>query len=383
LRRLADIRPVVKYAALRAVDRGIGALARGRLDMHARLAEFTGPDSSRPGITFDQIEPPGKVRVQGPRAAVGEVMNEHRRLWDAVTGDYSLSAAGILGLPGGRFHLPSGIVAVDGRFPTETVPLDRFPFSWQFLDATRALWARARPVEDGYLLTLQLSHGYYHWVCETLPLVSLIEAHDPERTNPIYVGADLPPFVAEYLEIFGVADRCRALDRGVYRAERLLVPTFPGGAEWPSPAHLELVRRRSLDALDLSPRPKRRLLISRADAIDRRVLDEDALVDGLADLGVEPVTLEGRSVAEQVELFHDAELIITPHGAGATNMLFAPGDCGIVELVGHSHYSACYMVIASTLGQPYAYVQCGERNRQLVVDPANVRSAVEAVLSGT
>jgi hypothetical protein len=350
--------PRAKYAVHRLADRGIHALARQGLDLRARRAAFVECDSAWPGTEFHQFEQPQDVAVQGPSIAIDSAPCGYKRLCASVTQGYSLSAAGILVLSAGRFQLPSGIVAVNGRFPSETIPLNGFPYSWQFLDAMRALWSPAKTVPDGYLLGLQLSHGYYHWVCEVLPR-----------------------FVTEYLRIFGLEDRCVRLKRGVYRAQRLFVPTFPGGAEWPSPRHLHAVRARALGALDLRPHASRRLLISRADAIDRRVVNEDELLAGLGDVGFERVTLDDLSVKDQIQLFHQAQLIVAPHGAGTSNVLFAPRDSGLVELVGLSHYAACYMIVTSALGQRYGYVQCDERRRQLVVNVTDVRSAVHAILA--
>jgi capsular polysaccharide biosynthesis protein len=284
-----------------------------------------------------------------------------------------------LTLEQGRFHTPSGIVSAGGFFPAETIPLDGFPYSWQFLDAMRAARATAAPVSDGYLLGLQLSGNYYHWVAEVLPLLFLIEAHDPAGELPIYLGADLPRFVREYLDLLRPGRRFVWLDRGVYSADRLLVPTFPGGAEWPSANHLLAVRRKVLSALELVPEPRRRLLISRGDALDRKVLNEAELFESLSGRGFEHVTLSHLSASEQIRLFAEAELVVAPHGAGTANLLFAPRECRVVELLGQNHVAACFLIAASVVGQRYGYIECRERQRQLVVEPAEVHSLIEAV----
>ena len=69
-------------------------------------------------------------------------------------------------------------------------------------------------------------------------------------------------------------------------------------------------------------------------------------------------------------------MIVSPHGAGLANMLFARDGCRVVELVGRRHYAACYLIIASVLGQPYDYVSCDDRGRDLVVDPHDVVTVV-------
>ena len=48
--------------------------------------------------------------------------------------------------------------------------------------------------------------------------------------------------------------------------------------------------------------------------------------------GFEDTILEGRSPAEQISLFRDAEAVVGVHGAGLTNILFSPPDCKIVSI---------------------------------------------------
>jgi capsular polysaccharide biosynthesis protein len=342
-----------------------------------RVVPFAGSDRS--GSRFDTLEGLGEVHVSPPAAGIDRFSPGFSAVWSRVTPSYSLAACGILTLERGRFHAPSGIVSADGLFPAETIPLDGFPYSWQFLDAVRTVRATPTPIGDGYLLGLQLSVNYYHWVAEILPLLFLIEAHDPAGDLPIYLGADLPEFVREYLELLRPGRRFVWLDRGVYVAERLLVPTFPGGAEWPAANHLLAVRRNVLSALGLAPRPRRRLLISRGDALDRRILNEDELLESLSGRGFEHVTLSHLSAVEQIRLFAQAEIVVAPHGAGTANVLFAPRECRVIELIGKNRVAACFMVAASVVGQRYGYIECRERQRQLLVKPAEVHSLIAAV----
>ena len=319
--------------------------------------------------------------MRGPRAVVDPAPGDFHRMCAEAAEGYTLRPAGIARLEGARFHAPGGVVSVDGRFPEELVPLAGFPYSWQLLPTARTLWSKATPVPDGYLLGLQLAHSYYHWLCEILPLAQLIADDDPEGRLPVYVGADLPGFVTAHLELLGLADRVRHLGTGTYRAERLLVPVYPGGAEWPSPEHLLAVRRRLLSATDPGPGDgaQRRILISREDAGDRRLTNERELLQALEPLGFERLTLGGLSALDQIRIFREAETIVAPHGGGLSNMLFAPADCRVIELLGTHHASACFMLMASALGQPYGYAACRDVARDLHVDPHDVTTLIEAL----
>ena len=101
-----------------------------------------------------------------------------------------------------------------------------------------------------------------------------------------------------------------------------------------------------------------RFYISRARAKSRRVSNEDELAPMLKSFGIEIVQAETLPIEEQAALFRNAELIVSPHGAGLANMLFSrrtsivelfpngladDGDLpvhyfGLAESLGHRHY---------------------------------------------
>ena len=102
-----------------------------------------------------------------------------------------------------------------------------------------------------------------------------------------------------------------------------------------------------------------RFYISRARAKSRRVSNEEQLLPMLKSFGIEIVHAEAMPIAEQAALFRNARLIVSPHGAGLSNMLFSrrtsivelypnglvdDGDLpvhffGLAESLGHSHHA--------------------------------------------
>ncbi|HBW56875.1 MAG TPA: hypothetical protein DEF27_03370, partial [Oscillatoriales bacterium UBA8482] len=61
--------------------------------------------------------------------------------------------------------------------------------------------------------------------------------------------------------------------------------------------------------------------------------------------GVVPVELETLSVAEQARLFAHAKVIIAPHGAGLTNLMFCSPETIVIELVSPHYIRHYYWVI--------------------------------------
>lgn len=96
------------------------------------------------------------------------------------------------------------------------------------------------------------------------------------------------------------------------------------------------LRARALKAIegqDFSHLP-RRFFVGRDDrqSRSRRMAGEDLLFEHLALFGFEYVVFESLSPLEQIALMANAEMMISPHGAGFTNMLFAGPQACVIEL---------------------------------------------------
>jgi capsular polysaccharide biosynthesis protein len=77
----------------------------------------------------------------------------------------------------------------------------------------------------------------------------------------------------------------------------------------------------------------RRIFISRRDVNTRVLNDESLLVKQLELRGFDCPVMSGLTLREQAELCANAEIIISTHGAGLSNMLFRNGRCKIVEII--------------------------------------------------
>lgn len=132
----------------------------------------------------------------------------------------------------------------------------------------------------------------------------------------------------------------------------------------------------------LGPPRGRRLLISRAGQTTRRVLNEADLAARLAPLGFETVRPETLSHAEQVRLFHDAELVIAVTGAALTNLLFCSPSCTVIELRARDSGQSLYAGLSLQLGLRHRMVGCDSHGsaRDLTVDPEAVVSVAQDLL---
>lgn len=184
------------------------------------------------------------------------------------------------------------------------------------------------------LLSNAWVENYYHWLCFALPNLRVALEVLGGPPDHVYVGRPLRPFHLETLAAFGI-DASRVIERGA-TADRV-VATFPDRWGAPDRASLAFVRDclRTLPSERAPrPRPGRRLFIRRGNTRHRRLLNADEIERWLVrSHAFEPLTMDGRTVAEQAELFGDAAIVVAPHGAALTNLLFARPGLEVVELL--------------------------------------------------
>ena len=238
--------------------------------------------------------------------------------------------------------------------------------------------------------------NYYHWIHD-----ALLRLHGAEDHLPSEVKYLVPPlsqaFKRETLHMLGLHDEQLVTFTGeeVWQCERLWFASLPpSGAEVPEAVSWLRERIFSATATRPSSSARRRLYISRKGAVHGRVVNEDELVSVLESKGFEIIEPEQMSVAEQVQMFSQAEYIVAPHGAGQTNMVFAGPSCKNLELLEPKWASdrtgaSAFWTLAETIGQPFAYVVCDSVSSSrgwradLYVSPAVLENALASVLDGT
>jgi hypothetical protein len=262
--------------------------------------------------------------------------------------------------------------------------------------ASYGTWPFVRPQLDRSLPEIDLAvpllhrwaHNYSHWTEEWLTQfegLRYYRARTGERPT-ILVPPDPPAFVGESLATLGYdADDWIEWPGGRLRVERLVLPSIrrfrsdtsddyvrmPSGLRWLR----ETVRGNvPLPAPDEYPS---KLFISREDAATRRIVNRDAVESALHRRGFETVVLTELSFVEQKRLFAHADVIVGTHGAGLTELVYAP-DAAVLELLG-SYMVPVYFEMATGLGMPYGCLNCEAAGDDLVVDVEALLGAVDAL----
>jgi len=179
--------------------------------------------------------------------------------------------------------------------------------------------------------------NYFHFVVQQILYFAAFERLN--LSAPIFTGLNksgLKPWQKRYLELLEI-DTFQFLEVSTnYRIQELVVlPEMP--ALRYNKQLLNSFRNRILKSLACSQDFRKsdfskRVLISRADATNRQIKNEHELLNFLEPFGFEKIVLSQLNVDQQVALFHKAEVIIAPHGAGNTNLLYCQPWVHFIEL---------------------------------------------------
>ena len=252
-------------------------------------------------------------------------------------------------VPGGRVVHEGAIVSPDGqtvardvsivvgRVPDHDHPLCHLP-----------RMPRSRRLR-GRVLNAATAGGrsYYHWLVEELPRLVEGVDHDPR-----YVIAHRGR-TRQVLDLLGCAAELIEAETHVHsRCDELVVGHLHGPCGYPAPLGVERIR----DVADRFALPRshaEKIYVSRAGAAHRRVVREGELWDSLESRGFVRLDLERMSWAEQIAAFANARVVVAPHGAGLSNVVFCPPGAIVIELFNRRYVHACYWMLCDVRGLDY------------------------------
>jgi capsular polysaccharide biosynthesis protein len=207
---------------------------------------------------------------------------------------------------------------------------------------------------DWYSIRSYWSYSYHHWFWDDLPRLLTAIPHLPPNTQ-FLVGEPFSEFQRESLQALGIAaNRIKVQPSDInFKIERLWFATPLGDSEFAATAPDIAQQLQAILNPTPHPSPYRKIYISRSLARYRRIVNESELIPILENLGFEIVHAEKLSFASQVKLFNEAKVILSSHGAGLTNMLFAPSSALILELFEPTAGRPHYWMMAHALGHNY------------------------------
>lgn len=254
----------------------------------------------------------------------------------------------------------------DGRIVAETLPTRAHEASAeQAFSAKQARPGRRAAVARAVLLTSARHANYCRWWFDCVSRAFVADAYQrlvPEFAKaPVLTPTGTSRFQAESLELLSlqpVPGNERFLEVG-----DLLIPcglTHRNGQRVSGlvPSYMEFLKARlpAVAPKSLSGDGSR-LYISRAKAAIRRLRNEGELLDALSPFGFTVVDPGSFSLKEQVVLFSRARIIVAPHGAALTNLLFGSASLRLVEIFSREGlHTSSFRHLCQFLGGAYSVV---------------------------
>ncbi|MFK7848116.1 MAG: DUF563 domain-containing protein [Rhodothermales bacterium] len=109
------------------------------------------------------------------------------------------------------------------------------------------------------------------------------------------------------------------------------------------------------------------MYVSRHKATQRRITNEDEVIDHLKQKGFRVVVLEDMSLSEQAQCFATSDIIVAQHGAALTNLLYKKYG-GLIEIFSSKQSPHHYSEHARTLGLHYEAINLENSNYSDDVD---------------
>lgn len=210
------------------------------------------------------------------------------------------------------------------------------------------------------------THGqsnYYHWLLNALPKIHLLDKSGLEY-DKIYVEVKTK-FQEETLKVLGYESEkiINSSTTSFLSASQLIVPSLPAYNQvgditaWSCDFLRQRFLARNVLTSALFKNEYKRIYISRADASYRKVINELEVTDFLEKYGFSVVQLGNLSFLDQVKLFRDVEIVVAPHGAGLSNLVFCPEGAKVIEIFASPDYvSPLYWVLSQHIGLDYYYL---------------------------
>jgi Glycosyltransferase 61 len=203
--------------------------------------------------------------------------------------------------------------------------------------------------------------SYFHWLTEVLPRVEILRKALPTKLENIdrfiVNPADKLPIITESLSLLGISsDKLIFADIDSHiQSEMFVIPSLAGYTGNPPAWVCEFLRESFLKyKSEIAPISK--LYISRAKASYRKITNEDEVLECLLIAGFTPIYLEEYNFITQIALLSNAEIIVAPHGAGLTNLIWCNTGTKVLEIFSPNYVNVCFWTIADRLGLEYFYM---------------------------
>lgn len=204
--------------------------------------------------------------------------------------------------------------------------------------------------------------NYFHWFFDLLPKFHLLKrAGWFDEVDWFILPSYNRPYQKETLRALGIDEKKIIQGDKVthLQVEQLIVTSFIRTAQHIPVWACEFLKDFSSKIPTIQTQDSHPYIyVSREDAKYRNVINEPALFAALEKYGFKKIELGKLTFREQVNLFASAKVIVSPHGAGLTNLVFCKKGTAILELFSKDYIIYLFYDLALKMGLHYEFLFC-------------------------
>ena len=328
-----------------------------------------------PGVEYDIILGKQKIILNsGVEKVLKQSQNTKKindQLFETPEGQVTLVNNIIL-------HGNSGLISFKGKYIVESAL--SFNRLLKIRSAIRDLFYslfKSKKIDNNefYTSIIHLPWGEssnYHWFIDCLSRIYLLQSYRERKLN-IYVHESIKKFQIETLR-FCIPENWTI--QTLPKKKNIKIHNFyflnfqsKENSGYLHPKIVDFLKTKIFEGYSLennsykSKKKKNRIYISRKNAQIRRIFNEKDFCIFLNKFEFTTYYAEQLSYAEQVKLFKNAEIIISPHGAGLTNFLFSSSPL-IIEIHPEHRVKSHYAMLSLSVNSKYFSVLAPVKNRK-------------------
>ena len=307
---------------------------------------------SDPSITFIDIYPASQINLSDSKT-----IDSNGRCWEDES--FSITKAFVASIPNGRAWAD---IATTAAITSDNKLVTDISMGCPQLVITSDKLPPAEYIK-GNVAFLSARWGgaaYFHWMFDVVARFGLLQQSGLiETIDKFVINACNSSYEKETLNILQIPQDkiLESCYHPHFTADNLIVPSTCDVAAGTSKWKCEYLKRTFLNEKQpLKTDYSKRVYISREQAAYRQIVNEKEVIACLENLGFRTVKLETMSVSEQASCLAAAEVVVAPHGAGLTNLVFCNPGTKVIEIFSPIYVPICFWTISNLCELEHYYL---------------------------
>ncbi|CAC5344327.1 MULTISPECIES: tetratricopeptide repeat protein [Planktothrix] len=210
--------------------------------------------------------------------------------------------------------------------------------------------------------SIKWGENYYHWMFDIIARFDLLSTYcSLEEVDYFIINRCQFAYERETLYLLNIPSEkiIETCNYPALQADRFLIPSYSHSTyrtpEWAC-NFLKNLCLKGQDHQGLFP--LERVYLSRSNASYRQVSNEAEVISFLQQFGFTVLSLETLSVRQQAYYMANTKVIISPHGAALTNLVFCSPGTQVIEFLMPNWTLSCYWELSNIVGCDYYCLFC-------------------------